>query len=66
LPPLPSVANFLLVPTPEAFAIASKLLELGFATRPFRDLRGIGDAIRITAGPWPLMERLLSALRASS
>jgi histidinol-phosphate aminotransferase len=62
LAPLPSVANFLLVPTPRAFAIAKSLREKGIAIRPFRDLPGIGDAFRITAGPWPVMERALAAL----
>jgi len=61
--PLPSAANFLLVPTPRAFAIAASLLETGIAVRPFRGLAGIGDAFRITAGPWPVMERVLTALR---
>jgi histidinol-phosphate aminotransferase len=63
--PIPSVANFLLVPTPEAFALASSLRAGGIAIRPFRELRGIGDAFRITAGPWPVMERALSLLRAA-
>jgi histidinol-phosphate aminotransferase len=61
--PLPSVANFLLVPTTKAFSIAKSLREKGIAIRPFRDLPGIGDAFRITAGPWPVMERALAALR---
>ena len=61
--PLPSSANFLLVPTLEAFGLAAHLLQRGIAVRPFRDLRGIGDAVRITAGPWPIMERVLEALR---
>ena len=65
LAPLPSVANFLLVPTPRAFAIAKSLSEKGIAVRPFRDLPGIGDAFRITAGPWPVMERVLAALGAT-
>src|ERR1039458_10182452 len=65
LAPLPSVANFLLVPTPRAFAIAKSLNEKGIAVRPFRDLPGIGDAFRITAGPWPVMERALAALGAA-
>jgi histidinol-phosphate aminotransferase len=66
LPPLPSVANFLLVPTPKAFAIAASLRSAGIAVRPFRDLPGIGDAFRITAAPWPVMERVLAALRAAA
>ncbi len=63
--PIPSVANFLLVPTPDAFALASALRAGGIAIRPFRELRGIGDAFRITAGPWPVMERALSLLRTA-
>ncbi|HEX7545979.1 MAG TPA: histidinol-phosphate transaminase [Gemmatimonadaceae bacterium] len=66
LAPLPSVANFLLVPTPKAFAIAHKLRAGGIAIRPFPDLPGIGDAFRITAAPWPVMERALAALRDAS
>jgi histidinol-phosphate aminotransferase len=62
LPALPSAANFLLVPTPKAFGLASALREKGIAIRPFRDLPGIGDAFRITAAPWPVMQRVLSAL----
>jgi histidinol-phosphate aminotransferase len=62
LAPLPSVANFLLVPTPSAFALAKSLRSAGIGVRPFKDLRGIGDALRITAAPWPIMERALAAL----
>lgn len=64
--PLPSVANFLLVPTPRAFAIAASLRAQGISIRPFRALPGIGDAFRITAAPWPVMERTLAALRDAS
>ncbi len=64
LTPIPSVANFLLVPTPRAFAFAAALRERGIAVRPFRNLPGIGDAFRITAAPWPVMERALAVLRA--
>ena len=65
LSPLPSVANFLLVPTPRAFEFAASLRERGIGIRAFRALAGIGDAFRITAGPWPFMERALTALRAA-
>jgi histidinol-phosphate aminotransferase len=61
--PLPSVANFLLVPTLHAFTLAGALAETGIAIRPFRDLTGIGTAFRISAAPWPVMERALTALR---
>ena len=60
--PLPSVANFLLVPTPKAVACAKRLRADGIAIRAFANLRGIGDAFRITAAPWPVMERALAAL----
>ena len=63
--PLPSAANFLLVPTANAFALAGSLHEKGISIRAFRALRNIGDAFRITAAPWPVMERALSALRAA-
>jgi histidinol-phosphate aminotransferase len=59
--PLPSAANFLLVPVAEADAAAAALEPAGIAVRTFRGLAGIGDALRITAGPWPAMERLLVA-----
>jgi histidinol-phosphate aminotransferase len=61
--PLPSAANFLLVPTPRALALARSLREKGIAVRPFGNLHGIGPAFRITAGPWAMMERALLALR---
>jgi histidinol-phosphate aminotransferase len=63
LSPLPSVANFLLVPTARATGLAAHLHARGIAIRAFRNLAGIGDAFRITAGPWPMMERSLAALR---
>lgn len=64
--PLPSAANFLLVPTPKAFALAEALQQQGIGIRAFRALRNIGDAFRITAAPWPVMERTLTALRAAT
>jgi histidinol-phosphate aminotransferase len=60
--PLPSAANFLLVPVPRAAAVAAEMRSRGVAVRPYSALRGIGDALRITVGPWPLMERALEAL----
>lgn len=59
--PLPSRANFVLVPVPEANALARRLLAAGIAVRAFTRLPGVGDAIRIGIGPWPLMKRFLSA-----
>lgn len=62
LSPLPSDANFLLVPTPEALTFAAHLRTRGIAIRAFRNLPGIGDAFRITSAPWPVLERALAAL----
>ena len=64
LRPLPSLANFLLVPVEPADAalVARALLERDVAVRPFPGLPGTGDAIRVSVGPWPLMERFLEAL----
>lgn len=64
--PLPSAANFVLVPVRNgaARAVTLALRERGVAVRPFPDLPGIGDAIRVTVAPWPLMEHFLEALDA--
>jgi histidinol dehydrogenase len=58
----PSTANFVLVSVPGAAAEWNTgLRSLGVAARPFADLPGAGDCLRVTAGPWPHMERFLSA-----
>ncbi|HET7620995.1 MAG TPA: histidinol dehydrogenase [Gemmatimonadaceae bacterium] len=65
LAPLASDANFVLVPVRDAAALAQRLRRSdasGVAVRPFVALPGIGDAVRITIGPWRLMETALSAL----
>jgi histidinol-phosphate aminotransferase len=67
LHPLPSDANFLLVPIPGAAGgagvgadgVVSALRDQGIIVRLFVALPGIGDAIRITVGPWAIMEQLL-------
>jgi len=75
LSPLPSEANFLLIPLTTGRMAGSGLLwgaqELndalrthGVAARPFPDLPGIGDALRVTIGPWPLMDRFIQAWEA--
>jgi histidinol-phosphate/aromatic aminotransferase/cobyric acid decarboxylase-like protein len=33
----------------------------GVAVRPFPGTSDLGDALRVTVGPWPLMERFLEA-----
>ena len=62
LAPFASRANFLLVPLPDARAVAQRLLERGVKVRAFAALPGIGDALRVTAGPWWQCERFLDAL----
>ena len=62
LAPLPSQANFVLVPVHGAVAIGRRLRALGIAVRAFEALPSIGDALRITAGPAAMMEKLLAAL----
>lgn len=61
---LPSSANFILIAAPSGSASedASALRELGVQVRPFKDVPDLGDALRVSVGPWPLMERFLEAL----
>jgi histidinol-phosphate aminotransferase len=63
LTPLPSAANFVLVPVSDALDVGRRLRTRGVAVRPFTALPTIGDALRITVGPWPMMEMLVAALR---
>ena len=63
--PLRSATNFLLVPLHDAAGIAQRMRDRGVAVRPYPGLAGLGDSIRITIGPWPLMELALDALLAA-
>ena len=63
--PIPSAANFLLVPVSDAMSMAVSMRQRGIAVRPYPGLRGIGDALRITMAPWPTMERVLDAMVAA-
>ena len=65
IPSLPSDANFVLVPVTDAAAVAAHMRAAGVAVRPFPRLRGIGDGVRITVAPWPMMDEALQALRAA-
>ena len=58
-----SSANFVLVPISDARTIAAHLRRAEVAVRPMTGLPLIGDALRISIGPWPMMERALAALR---
>ncbi|MGH7632469.1 MAG: aminotransferase class I/II-fold pyridoxal phosphate-dependent enzyme, partial [Gemmatimonadaceae bacterium] len=60
--PVPSQANFVLVPVGDARDASRHMREHGVAVRPFASLPRVGDALRITIGPWPLMDAALHAL----
>jgi len=63
--PLPSDANFVLIPVADESRIVRALLTRGVGVRSFADLRGIGGAIRVTVGPWDMMQQFLDALGQS-
>jgi histidinol-phosphate aminotransferase len=60
--PYPSAANFLLVPVARAARVGELMRANGIGVRPYPGLRGIGDALRITVGPWSMMVRALEEL----
>jgi histidinol-phosphate aminotransferase len=62
---LPSDANFVLVPVADAVSVEAHMRTAGVAVRPFPGLCGIGDGVRITIAPWPMMETALRALRSA-
>jgi histidinol-phosphate aminotransferase len=63
----PSAANFLLVSAPGGNAQAFKeaLRDFDVGVRAFPAIPQAGDCVRITIGPWALMECLLSAIKES-
>ncbi|ADO72464.1 pyridoxal phosphate-dependent aminotransferase [Stigmatella aurantiaca] len=63
LKPLPTEANFVFVPFPGAIQVAARMREQGVNIRAFQGLTGVGEALRIGCGPWPMMEAALGALR---
>ena len=73
LAPICSEANFVLVPISAANARARHMRTLGVALRPFEDLPLVsealrasgGSALRISVGPWEMIEAALTALDAS-
>jgi histidinol-phosphate aminotransferase len=64
LRPLPSHANFLLVPAPSGSARddARALRAAGIGVRPFSEIPELKEALRATVGPWAMMEEFLAAL----
>lgn len=63
--PLPSGANFVCAAVPECVAVGQAMRARGVAVRPFPALPHIGDALRFSVGPWPLLERCLAAFDAA-
>lgn len=64
LDPLPSCANFILFRAPSGSAAedAAALRGDGVQLRPFTQIPGIGEGLRVTVGPWPLLDTFLEAL----
>lgn len=60
--PLPSATNFVLVPVRDAALATRAIAEQGIGVRSFPRLRGIGDALRISIGAWPQLERVVEVL----
>lgn len=60
--PVESHANFVCVPMADCVQVGLALRERGVAVRPFPGLPHLGDTLRISVGPWPLLERFLAAL----
>jgi histidinol-phosphate aminotransferase len=61
---LPSSANFLFLPVApgRAKAVSDGLREHSVSARPFTDDGEVGDGLRVSIGPWEMMERFLAAL----
>jgi histidinol-phosphate aminotransferase len=62
--PLPSSANFVLVPVANATALGTHLRSKGILVREFTNLPHIGDALRISIAPPAVMRRVLDAMSA--
>jgi len=62
--PLPSEANFFFVRIDDAAGRAAWLRERGLGVRPFTALPGLGDGLRISIGPWSVLEPALALLEA--
>lgn len=70
LAPIASEANFVLVPLSDANTRARHMRSLGVAVRPFEGLPPVSDALRasggsalrISVGPWEMIEAVLAAL----
>jgi histidinol-phosphate aminotransferase len=64
LAPLPSAANFVLLPVRDSREAMRALRERGILVRHFVGLPGIGDALRISLADWSVMAEVVAALEA--
>jgi histidinol-phosphate/aromatic aminotransferase/cobyric acid decarboxylase-like protein len=64
--PLDSHANYVCVPVANAVDVGQALRARGVAARPFVGLPHVGDTLRISVGPWELVERFLEAFDAAT
>jgi histidinol-phosphate/aromatic aminotransferase/cobyric acid decarboxylase-like protein len=62
LDPMPSSANFVCVPVKNCVAVGMAMREKGVGVRPFPNLPRVGDALRISVGPWPMVEQCVKTL----
>lgn len=62
LDPMPSSANFVCVPVPNCVVVGLAMREKGVGVRPFPNLPRVGDCLRISVGPWPLVEQCVKVL----
>lgn len=65
LDPMPSSANFICVPVKNCVAVGMAMREKGVGVRPFPNLPRVGDCLRISIGPWPLVQQCVKALAAA-
>jgi histidinol-phosphate aminotransferase len=73
LAPISSAANFVCVPVPDAGARGQRMRARGVAVRPFEGFPPLGplaatngSALRISVGPWEMIEEVLAALDATA
>jgi histidinol dehydrogenase len=73
LAPIDSQSNFVFIPLADAPRVAKRMRGVGVAVRPFEGLPPIsaalrasgGDALRISVGPWPVLQATLEALEGA-
>jgi histidinol-phosphate aminotransferase len=63
--PMPSSANFVCVPVARCVAVGQAMRARGVAVRPFPALPHVGDTLRMSVGPWPLVEQMFEAFLAA-